>query len=309
MHNIMKLIIFGGTGFIGRALTSSKILHDYEIYLVSRSPEKIAKSAFKGIHFIQYSTSPDSELAGLFSDEYALINLAGESIAGGLWTKNRKQKILQSRISISTEISDMVNRSKDKPIVILQGSATGFYGSRGDTIINESTPKGLGFLADVTYAWENALQIDDRDKTRIVYLRTGLVLGKQGGLLSKLKVPFLFFAGGHLGNGKQWMPWIHMDDEIGAIHFLLRQNNAKGIFNLCSPEPVTMKMLCKSLGKTLHRVSWLHVPGWLLKVLLGIFAEELLLSSQKVYPENLSLAGYKFKYMNIQEALNSILIK
>lgn len=303
----MKLIIFGGTGFIGRALATSALFHDDEIFIVSRAPEKINKNEFQGIKFVKYEKNPGSDMARLFSGEYAVVNLAGESIAGGLWTKSQKQKIIRSRVSTTEKISDMVNKSKDKPLVFLQGSATGYYGSQGNIDINELSPKGSGFLADVTDSWEKSLQIEDNTSSRIVFLRTGLVLGEKSGLLSKLKLPFQFFAGGHLGNGKQWMPWIHIEDEIGAIHFLLKNSMAKGIFNLCSPEPVTMKMFCKSLGKTLHRPSWLHVPGWLLKLLLGAFAEELLLTSQKIYPTNLSEAGYKFKYTNIQIALNSIL--
>lgn len=189
----------------------------------------------------------------------------------------------------------------------MQGSATGYYGSQGEQKIDESFPKGLGFLADVTKAWENSLHIEDKTKTRIVYLRTGLVLGEKGGLLSRLKLPFQLFTGGHLGNGQQWMPWIHIEDEIAAIKFLLENINTFGKFNLCSPDPVRMKIFCKSLGKALHRPSWLNVPAWLLKILLGSFAEELILTSQNIYPKKLADAGYKFKYKTIQDALNSIL--
>ncbi|MEZ5083983.1 MAG: TIGR01777 family oxidoreductase [Bacteroidales bacterium] len=302
----MKLIIFGGTGFIGKALIASPLMQKYDLFVISRSPERIPPGAFPGVHFVKYDIDPSSELVKLLSGEYAIINLTGENIAGGLWTKARRQKIIQSRTFITKEISNLVNKANQKPLVFLQGSATGFYGSQGDKKIDESSPKGSGFLADVTEVWENSLNIADKTKTRIVFIRTGLVLGEKGGLLSRLKLPFLFFIGGHLGNGKQWMPWIHIDDEIAALKFLIENKMAKGKFNLCSPEPVTMKTFCKSLGKSLQRPSWFHVPAWLLKLLLGSFAEELLLTSQYIFPKNLEEAGYKFKYKTIQDALDSI---
>jgi uncharacterized protein len=305
----MKYVIFGGTGFIGTELLKSAFFKDSNVVLVTRNPKNIHKIAGSNIHAVAYNGSLYENLKGHLTGEYGIINLAGESIGKWPWSSRQKEKILNSRVHITQAISDLVNKSPVKPIVIIQGSAAGYYGSDPAREWTESSPSGKGFLSTVVSRWENALTLDEPHKTRVVFIRTGLVLGNSGGLLPELQLAFRFFIGGHMGNGKQWMPWIHITDMVSAIEFLIRNNHLVGVFNLVSPHPVQMKTLMQSVGKRIGRPSWLHIPAFVLKLTLGQFAEELLLTSQKILPKALTKAGFEFGFPDSETALNNLIAR
>lgn len=305
----MKIIIFGGTGSIGRKVVESLSLDNYNIIVISRNPGKVSQ-IFKGnVGVVEWDLKNEDTFREVFTGDYAILNLAGENIGARIWTKKQKDKILQSRISITRKISEIVNRSEAKPAVFIQASASGYYGSSMDSEFDESSPLGNGFLASVCNQWENGLKLSDKKSTRIVFIRTGLVLDKNDGLIAKLKVAFNLFVGGHFGNGKQWMSWIHIQDEVNAIKFLLENNQTEGIYNLTAPKPERMRKFCKIFGAIQFRLSWFHIPAFLLRLLPGNMGEELMLSSQKVKPVRLLDAGFNFKFSNLEDALRDILIE
>ncbi len=234
-----------------------------------------------------------------------MINLTGESLAGKPWTEKQKEKILNSRIKTTSTIVEAINRLETKPEVFIQASAIGYYGSRGNDTLGENNSPGDGFLSEVTERWEEeAKKVDNT--VRLVLLRTGIVLGPDGGALQPMARPFKFGFGGHIGSGKQWFSWIHLDDEVRAIQFLLENRDARGPYNLTAPDPVRMKTFSKELGRVLKRPSWFHVPAFLIKLFMGQMGEEMLLVSQKVHPDKLLEDGFKFQFSELRMALTNI---
>lgn len=304
----MKVIIFGGTGSIGRALVQALIGEKFEVFVVSRNSQRANLLFDNKIHVIQWEPNENSVFQNVFTDQYAIINLAGENIGAKLWTSKQKAKILDSRISITSKISEIVNKSKIKPKVFIQASASGYYGSSLDQEFDESSPQGEGFLSDICAQWENSLKLDDSKSTREVILRTGLVLDANEGLIQKMKISFKYFVGGYFGNGKQWMSWIHIQDEIRAILFLLKNEQAEGVFNLVSPKPERMRKFCNIFGAIQFRLSWLHIPAFVIKLLPGQMGQELFLASQKVKPIRLQEAGFRFQFNKLEDALRDLLI-
>jgi uncharacterized protein (TIGR01777 family) len=305
----MKVLIFGGTGFIGRNLIPVLIKEGYKVIVFSRNIGSTSKFLNFQVEIVEWDVKTPQTILKYFHAPYSIINLAGESIGRKLWTIKQKHKILSSRLNITNAVVQAINNSDNKPRVILQGSATGYYGSSGDVIIDEYSKKGSGFLADVAEAWEKTLSLSNAKETRIVYLRTGIVLGPDGGILSKLITPFKLFAGGYFGNGKQWLPWIHISDVVNAIIFLLKNEKAKGVFNISAPKFIQMKDLAKYIGKALGRPSWFHIPAFVLKILLQEMADELLLTSQKVKPLRLLEAGFMFKFEDPEKAILDVINK
>lgn len=304
----MKIIIFGGTGFIGRELVKSFLLDNFEVFVVSRNLQKAQDIFGVKVNVIQWDTISRSVFNEYFTGQYAIINLAGENIGAKLWTKKQKIKILDSRVSITNLISEIINRCVDKPSAFIQVSATGYYGNSEEYEFDESSPKGEGFLADVCGQWENAINITEAKNTRTLILRTGVVLDKGEGLISKMKIAFRLFLGGHFGNGKQWMSWIHIEDEVNAIKFLMANSQANGIYNLTAPKPERMRKFCKIFGAIQFRLSWFHIPVILLNLLPGKMGDELFLLSQKVIPVRLLEAGFEFRFKKLEDALRDILI-
>jgi uncharacterized protein len=305
----LKILIFGGTGFIGRHLIPLLISEGYEVLLFTRNPDSVANFLMDKINTIGWDTNSPENIVVHFRGEYAVINLAGESIGAKLWTKKQKNKILSSRLMITTAIAEAIHLSADKPVSVLQGSAIGFYGFQSDTKIDERSAKGKGFLADVVAAWELAMNPISNDGIRIINIRTGIVLGNDGGILPLILLPFKFFMGGHTGNGKQWISWIHISDVVQAMIFLLKNKTAAGVYNLTSPEPMMMKDFAKLAGKALRRPSWFHIPAFVLRLLPNEMADDLLLTSQRVIPERLMESGFEFKYKDAESALRNLVDK
>jgi uncharacterized protein (TIGR01777 family) len=301
----MRVIITGATGFIGRALAEELAQGDYEIVALSRNPQ--IKSELNKISYIEWDAKNPNGWTDYVDGAYAVVNLTGENISAGRWTRKRKEEILQSRLNAGKAIVEAVKRVKRKPKVIVQASAIGFYGSREDEVLEESSYPGSGYLPEVAQKWELSTQEVEALGVRHVIIRTGIVLGKGGGAFPRLIQPFRFFVGGPLGSGKQWFSWIHLEDEIKAIRFLMENENLNGAFNLTAPAPLVMKDFCKILGQVMHRPCWLKVPGFMLRLIMGEMAEALLLTGQRVLPKRLLEAGYQFLYPEAEPALQQIL--
>ncbi|MBE0637503.1 MAG: TIGR01777 family protein [Bacteroidales bacterium] len=301
----MKIILIGATGFIGQQLVKNLSSKKHHLTIVSRNKAKAEKIFLNHSDFAGWDGRDPKALTDIINCSDAVINLAGESIAGGRWTDKRKQQILSSRIQSTKAVVNAINEADKKPKVLIQASAVGYYGADNIRTFDENSSAGKGFLADVTVQWEQAAKELDKS-VRVVFLRTGVVLDYNGGALPKMAMPFKLGIGGHIGLGKQWFSWIHIDDEVRAIEFLLENENAFGPFNLTAPEPVTMKEFSKTLGKALKRPSWLHVPSFAIKLLMGKMGEEMLLSGQRVVPKKLMELGFTFRYTIVFDALKSI---
>jgi hypothetical protein len=206
----------------------------------------------------------------------------------------------------SRAVLEAIKQVDKKPTVVIQASAIGWYGPRQDELLDEDSTPGKGFLASVCRDVESSAKEFEGLGLRCVVIRTGVVLGWDGGAFPKLIKPFRFYLGGHLGSGRQWFSWIHLEDEVAAIKFLMENEHLKGVFNLTAPQPVTMKEFSKILGKVMHRPVWLNVPAFAARLAFGEMADEMLMSGQKVLPKRLLNTGFDFKYTNVEQALNDI---
>lgn len=301
-----NIIIFGGTGFIGRHLIH-KLGGAYNITVFSRNVDKAKSSMPRGVSLAKYPNDA-GELASILNHTDGVINLAGENIGGGRWTRDFKAKILSSRLDVIQQVNEAFHLSKKKPAFLIQGSASGYYGiNPSDAEITEERPSSHdSFLTNVAAKQEEAVA-SLKTLTRLVLIRTGIVLDRTEGALPQMAMPFKMFAGGPLGNGKQWLPWIHIKDEVLAIKFIMENENISGAVNLTAPTPLRQKDFASLLGKALHRPSILPAPAFALKALLGKEkAEDLLLSGLRVIPAKLLKSGYSFQFEELESALEEI---
>ena len=298
----MKLVITGASGFIGRALCAELLKKGHRLTLLTHSPPRSATAEMAKWQHWTPGTPGDWESALDGAD--GVINLAGEPIAAQRWTPNHKRRIRLSRIDATNSLAEAIAKAKQKPAFLLNGSAVGYYGPRGDEVIDESTQAGNDFLSLVCLAWEEAAKQIESLGVRVIRLRTGIVLGKGGGALAKMAPPFKLFVGGPLGSGKQWMSWIHLDDEVGLMIHLIESAAASGAINATAPNPETMKEFCRTLGKVMHRPSWLGAPAVALRLALGEMAE-MLLTGQRAVPAVAQELGYEFKYPQLEPALQA----
>lgn len=298
----MRLVVAGGTGFIGSALCARLLELGHSLILLTRSPSSAAVSADEKQIVWNPGSSGAWEEAIHGSD--GVINLAGEPIAKR-WTERQKQKIASSRIDATRALVTAIGKAKEKPKFLINASAVGYYGPRGDEKLTEEAGPGSDFLSHLCGAWEKEAAKAEDYGLRVIRLRTGVVLGKGGGALAKMVLPFKLFIGGPLGSGEQWMSWIQLEDEIGLIAFLLQHAEAHGAVNATAPNPVTMNEFCKVLGDVLNRPSWAPVPASALHLLLGEMAE-MLLTGQHVLPAQAQKLGYAFKYPTLLEALRAL---
>jgi uncharacterized protein (TIGR01777 family) len=236
----------------------------------------------------------------------AVVNLAGESIGAGRWTEARKRRLRESRIRSAEAIALALGRVDRRPSVLLQASAVGLYGPSADEEIDESRPAGKDFLAGVCRDWEAATEVVENFGVRRVLLRTGVVLATSGGALPRILLPFKLFAGGRVGTGRQWFPWIHLADEVRAVRFLLEATTLSGAFNLTAPNPVTNGELAKRVGRILKRPSLVPAPGFVLRAIMGEMAT-LVLDGQRAVPRRLLNAGFEFEYQDLEPALRDLL--
>lgn len=301
-----KVVIIGATGLIGRQLVKHLDRHGYRLVIVSRNAHSARMKLGENHSYLTWDGKTASALVSSLEGAEAVVNLAGENIAGGRWTKERKRKILASRTETTGALAAAINLCPSKPAALIQASAIGYYGASMEQIFDESCPSGNNFLATVTRLWEEAAKTTN-NSVRLVLLRTGIVLSTEGGALAEMVKPFKFGVGGHIGSGKQWMSWIHIDDEVEAIRFLIENHEADGIFNLTAPNPVTMQNFAVGIGRAMGKKSWMHAPSFAIKMAMGEMGKEMLLSGQKVVPKNLLDRGFNFRFAHVEEALNDLL--
>ena len=298
----MKLLVTGGTGFIGAPLCRALAQQGHDVVVLSRLVRPPPGSG--PIRLVSWD---DPAWTAALREADAVINLAGESIAARRWSPPQKRAIRESRVSTTRRLIEAMAQGATRPRVLVSASAIGYYGPRGDEELDEQAPPGQGFLAETCQAWEAEARRAEPLGVRVVRARIGLVLGPGGGALAKMVPPFRAFVGGPLGHGRQWMSWVHRDDVIGLIAWSLTRADVAGPLNVTAPAPVTMRTFCAALGRALHRPSWAPVPAPVLRLLLGEMAQELLLSGQRVVPRAALHLGYRFHHSELGPALAAAL--
>lgn len=299
----MKLVITGATGFIGSAVVDRLWSQYHSLSLLSRNPPREINVAKK--EWLVWNPGVPGDWEYCVDGADGIINLAGEPIAAKRWTEARKEKIRSSRLDSTRALVRAIAKAKIKPKFLINASAVGYYGARGDEAITEESASGTDYLARVCVEWEAEAKKAESEGVRVVLLRTGIVLDRGRGALAKMVPPFKFFAGGPLGSGNQWMPWIHIEDQVGLLLFLMNNENAHGPFNCTAPNPVIMAEFSKTLGETLNRPSWATVPGGVLALVLGEMSE-ILLNGQRALPQAALKLGYQFRYPHLSPALQSL---
>lgn len=299
----MKIVLSGGTGFLGRPLAEALNRDGHSLVVLTRGQPSA------GTTIRRVTWQPDGS-AGAWASEVdgadAVINLAGESIASRRWSEVQKNRILDSRVRATRSLCEAIHRAAAPPPVFLSGSAVGFYGSRDDRIVTEDTAPGDDFLASVCVQWEAEAMRASSSRTRVVCIRTGLPLERDGGALPSMLPPFWFGAGGPVGSGRQYWPWIHRQDWIDLARFALVNTSVVGPLNATGPQPVPNREFATALGRAMHRPSFMTAPGFALKLLLGEMAQGLLLSGQRAVPAKAQKLGFRFKYENLDAALAAL---
>lgn len=303
----MNILLFGATGFIGKQLTERLLNKGYSITVVSRNPEKADQTFTNKVNTFKLEYNDIDKLSEIISNHDFIINLAGENIASKLWTKNQKQKILNSRVKLGAFITEAVSKALKKPQLLVQGSAIGYYGFQTQEACTEKSPRGAGFLAEVTEKWEKSTQPIEKIGVKRIVIRTGVVLGKGNGILPKLIAPIKLYLGANFGQGNNYIPWIHIEDEIRAIEFLISNEQSEGIYNLVAPHPVKSKKLNEAIARELKRPLWLTIPTLLIKLLLRDMGKELLLANQEVYPVRLQTENFYFSHPSIEKTIESLI--
>lgn len=295
----MKLVVTGGTGFIGRPLCQALVADGHDLVVLTRRPHAPASQ----LRCQTWSAGWESVL----DDAEGVINLAGEPVVAKRWTAAQKARIASSRIDTTRALVEAMRKAPRKPRVLINASAVGYYGPRGDELVTEQDPPGDDFLSHICQQWEAAAQEAEALGVAVVRLRIGIVLAHDGGALAKMLPAFRLGLGGPLGSGRQWMSWIHRDDVIGLIRSVLATSEHFQLglpLNATAPNPVTMREFAKTLGRVLHRPAIAPAPAWVLRLALGEMAE-MLLTGQKVIPAESLLLGYAFRYPTLSEALQA----
>lgn len=305
----MRVIITGGTGLIGRALTAELVRRGHEVIILSRSP-KLAAGLPAGVRVEGWDARSAKGWGPLADGAGAIVNLAGENIAGTgflpqRWTDERKRRILESRINAGRAVVEAVEQAASKAGVVIQSSGVDYYPADETADMTEESPRGSSFLADVTRDWEASTQAVEVLGVRRAIIRTGVVLSKDAGVLPKLALPYQLFVGGPIGSGRQPFPWIALDDEVAAIAFLIEHPMASGPFNLAAPHPLTNAEFGRVLGKVLGRPSFVPAPAFAFKLAFGELAV-LLLEGRRALPKRLLELGFQFKYPEAEAALRAI---
>jgi len=295
----MKVVVGGASGLLGTALVGNLRAGGHEVVRLVRRPSRAADE-------VEWNPADRQLDAGVVNGAAAVVNLSGVGVGDHRWTEDYKRQIRTSRIDSTTTIATAVAAADAPPGVLLSASAVGYYGDTGDDAIEESGPRGAGFLADVVRDWEAASAAAADAGVRVVHLRTGVVLAAEGGALGKVLPLFRLGLGGRLGSGRQWMSWIALADYLAAVHFLIRRNDLDGAVNVTAPEPVRNRDYTRAIGRALHRPALAIVPAPALRAALGGFADEGVLVSQRVIPARLEGAGFSFTFADVDSALTAI---
>lgn len=301
----MRVVITGGTGLIGGALARELGGAGHDVVILTRDPARAGRLP-PGVRAARWDGRTAQGWVELLEADTAIVHLAGESISQGRWTSEKKRRIRDSRVVSGQAVMDAIREAPVKPRVLIQSSAVGYYGGRGDEVVPENSPPGRDFLSDVCVEWEASTAEAETLGVRRVLARTGIVLARDGGALPVMSLPFRMMIGGPIGDGRQWFPWIHNDDEIGALRFLLEREEARGPFNLTAPHPVTNLELTRVLARVLGRPGFLPAPKFALRLALGEMAD-MLLQGQRAVPSRLRELGYVFRWPELEPALRNLL--
>jgi uncharacterized protein (TIGR01777 family) len=304
----MRIVVSGGTGFIGRPLCVSLCQEGHRVTNLTRSIEEAQRLSGSTVTTVQWTGREAGAWEHCLDGADAVINLAGAPIADGRWTDARKRLLTQSRVLTTRLLVEALSRRSSKPRTLVSASGIGYYGASDDRVLDEHAARGQGFLADLCLAWETEALLAAEFGVRVVMLRTGMVLEQDGGALPKMLLPFRLFAGGPIMPGTQWVSWIHRRDHIGLIQWLLATPSVSGPVNAVAPEAVTMNRFCAELGRVIHRSSWLPVPGFALSMALGELGT-LMTTGQRVNPAKALSGGYVFHYSTLEPALRAIMTK
>jgi uncharacterized protein (TIGR01777 family) len=297
----MHILLTGGTGLIGRRLCKHWLAQGHQLTVLSRTPGDVPRLCGGEVRGIAHPDDVGSQHVD------AVVNLAGAPIADRPWTRKRKVLLWDSRITLTEQLVTWLERREQKPDVFISGSAVGWYGDGGERELDENSPPvSEDFASRLCIAWEETAQRAEALGIRVVLVRTGLVLANEGGMLQRLLPPFKLGMGGPIGNGRQWMPWIHIEDQIALIDFLMKQDDARGPYNACAPAPARNRDLAKTLASVLHRPAFMPMPGVALRLLLGELSI-LLLGGQRARPDRLQEAGFTFRFTDLRAALENLL--
>jgi uncharacterized protein (TIGR01777 family) len=299
----VKIVVSGGSGFIGTPLVAALVARGDDVVVLTRNPSRIQVG--RGVEWHPPNGGPwTSEVR----DADVVVNLAGESIAGGRWTERRKTLLTSTRLEPLRALV-AARKGSPKPLTFVQASAVGFYGYTSEATFDESAARGAGFLAQLVDQWEMAAR-EAEPVARLALLRFGVVLDKSGGALAQMLLPFRFGVGGPIGSGEQWMSWVDRDDVVRAVEWAIDNRDARGIYNVTSPNPVRNRELARALGRTLHRPAFMPVPAFALRTLFGSgLADEALLGGQRAVPSRLQREGFTFAYPTLKESLQHVFAK
>ena len=301
------ILISGATGLIGKALTKSLINEGYNVMVLTRFPKVVDNEFPEKVNYIEWNVIFTTWLVREVEKSFAVINLAGEGIADKRWGRKRRLTLIKSRLSSARALAKACHYAKKKPEVFIQASAIGYYPFSSSEVFNEDSPAGDSFLSNLAVDWEAVAKNDVPKEIRLVIIRTGIVLSKHGGFLPKLVRPIKLLAGGWFGNGQQVMSWIHIQDEVNAIMFLMENSKAKGPFNLIAPNPISQKELVRKIAIRLKRPAWISIPSFITKAIYGQMGKELMLASQNVEPKKLIDNGFSFSFPTIDSAIENLL--
>ena len=296
----MHVVVAGGTGFLGRALVAALRRDGHRVRVLTRRPQHVDDVVWDP------AAAESQTWRSALDAVDAVINLAGESIAGARWSSARKAAIRDSRMRATGALVLALRELQQRPPIFLSASAVGFYGNRGDEVLTEESSLGNDFLADVCRDWER-LAMEVATVSRVVRLRTGIVLGRGGGALPPMAIPFRLFVGGPVGTGAQYLSWIHIDDWVAMVRWALATDAVSGAINLTAPAPVTNAEFARALGRALHRPSFMRTPAFAMRLVLGSeMAEALMLGGQRAIPKRAEAMGYAFTYATLEHALRAI---
>jgi uncharacterized protein (TIGR01777 family) len=301
----MRVLVTGATGFIGRALVPVLRRDGHTVVAWVRS-EAQARGRLGTEVEMRPAASGIAGLTAALEQCDAVVNLAGEPIMGGRWTAARRRVLSDSRVAFTAQLVEALAAARRRPRVLVSGSAVGYYGDRADEVLTEDAAPGNDFLAKLCRDWEAAAHPAEGLGLRVVMLRTGVVLGRDGGALAQMLPPFRLGAGGPVGSGRQFWPWIHRDDWIALVRWAIATPAAAGALNATAPHPVTNAAFARALGRAMHRPSFMPAPGFALRLLLGEMADALLLSGQNAVPARAMRGGFQFRYKDVDEALRAI---
>ncbi len=297
-----QILLTGGTGFIGQELRTLLLMEGYYVTVITRNPKKYADESAKNQQFISW----EDDLADAVSNTDAIIHLAGEGIFNQRWNEEVKKRIYDSRIDSTRALVEAIGKAESKPEVFISASASGFYGNQGDIILDESFGVSQDFLAQVCKDWEQESQKASEYGVRVVNPRIGIVLEKNGGALEKMLPPFKMGVGGPVGDGKQYMSWIHRTDLCSALLFPLTNKELSGPYNVCAPDPATMNEFASVLASVLNRPNLFRVPKFALELVYGEGAKPIM-DSIRMQPKALQVNGFEFRFEDLEEALADIL--